>query len=134
MSEAEEIRSDDLTEAEVEEIRSDDQPVADTRRRLPRPALRLPDEPKKNWWLEPCEPEPEPACEDCVGFFVRITGDEMSGPLYLYADPTEDMMAASKHYVDEMIMAAELVEPPDDGRVYGRIHGHWWPLLDGGEF
>ena len=52
-----------------------------------------------------CRPDPfstwRPAdASPGVGYFVRISGDEMTGPLILYADPTVDPQAVTKRYCD----------------------------------
>ena len=38
--------------------------------------------------------------------FVHVSGDTMTGPLTLYADPVANMHAATKQYVDEQILGA----------------------------
>jgi len=44
--------------------------------------------------------------EDQVATRLSIYGGTLSGPLFLYADPTEDNEAATKHYVDSKTSTA----------------------------
>jgi len=57
---------------------------------------------------------------------VNRTGDQMSGPLLLVANPTVNLEAATKGYVDQLALeGGHFVDGPHDGLSYGRINGAW---------
>jgi hypothetical protein len=71
------------------------------------------------------------------------TGPPMTGPLFLVADPTQPLEAATKQYVDNNAGAGGgIPEAPTGGQVYGRdgLTASWVPVLtttsviDGGTF
>jgi hypothetical protein len=61
---------------------------------------------------------------------VNDTGDTMTGPLLLNANPTLALQAATKQYVDSAISSlppSGIEEAPKDGRLYSRKDGGWTP-------
>jgi len=63
--------------------------------------------------------------------FLSLAGDRMLGPMYLFNDPTDAMMPATKGYVDANagVGGGGLPEAPADGVHYGRFNGSWSPVL-----
>jgi hypothetical protein len=62
---------------------------------------------------------------------VSKTGDAMSGPLTLYADPTVPLHAATKGYVDNKPSGASTIDIPPAAAVNGQL---WWETDTGGLF
>lgn len=62
--------------------------------------------------------------------YVRLAGSTMTGPLILNADPTDDLGAATKQYVDSIdIPAAPEISPlPPSNPETGQL---WWDSSDG---
>jgi hypothetical protein len=66
---------------------------------------------------------------DADARFVNVTGDTMTGPLTLPGDPTNDLHAATKKYVDDV----SIDEAPGDGRAYARVgSSHDWLVIGTG--
>jgi hypothetical protein len=65
------------------------------------------------------------------GPFLPLGGSRMTGPMYLYNDPTDVMMPATKGYVDAGGGAGGggLPEAPTDGKFYSRSQGAWVPCV-----
>jgi hypothetical protein len=64
--------------------------------------------------------------------FLALSGGSMTGPFYLYNDPTDVMMPATKGYVDAHAGSGGgggIPEAPADGFTYGRHQGAWLPVL-----
>lgn len=59
------------------------------------------------------------------GPYLPLDGGQMTGRLLLYADPTLDLEAATKEYVDR----ASPGPAPMDGRSYGRMLNTWNPVV-----
>lgn len=70
--------------------------------------------------------------------FLPTAGGHMTGPMYLYNDPTDVMMPATKGYVDAHGGGGSggggIPEAPSDGSFYTRSQGAWVPgvALSGG--
>ena len=65
--------------------------------------------------------------------FVNLDGDTMTGYLVLNAEPTIDLHAATKKYVDDSLTASvppstEVNQSPPDSPVEGQL---WWDTTDG---
>ena len=70
-----------------------------------------------------------------AGIYVRISGDRMTGPLYLYDDATDPLGAVTLRQLVELLADGGMfVDAPNDGQLYARIAGEWLPLLDGGTY
>lgn len=64
--------------------------------------------------------------------FLRLAGGRMSGPMYLFNDPTDAMMPATKGYVDAGgggDGGGGIPEAPVTGQIFGRGDGAWVPVL-----
>lgn len=63
--------------------------------------------------------------------FLPLAGGKLTGPMYLYNDPTDVMMPATKGYVDAHSGSGGggIPEAPADGQYYGRTEGSWQPVL-----
>ena len=63
--------------------------------------------------------------------FLPLAGGRMTGAMYLFNDPTDGMMPATKGYVDAQTgsAGAGIPEAPSDGATYGRNTGSWQPVL-----
>ena len=64
--------------------------------------------------------------------FLPLAGGRMTGPMYLFNDPTDAMMPATKGYVDVHGGGGGgggIPEAPADGGTYGRYNGAWRPAL-----
>lgn len=62
--------------------------------------------------------------------FVDVTGDTMTGPLVLSANPTTGPQAANKAYVDlQVALINGIAEPVNNGLTYGRAFGVWNQVL-----
>jgi hypothetical protein len=65
--------------------------------------------------------------------FLPLAGSHMTGPMYLYNDPTDVMMPATKGYVDAHGGSGGggggIPEAPADGYTYGRHQGAWLSVL-----
>lgn len=63
--------------------------------------------------------------------FLPLSGGRMQGPMYLYNDPTDAMMPATKGYVDAGggSGGGGIPEAPADSQYYGRYDGSWQPVL-----
>jgi hypothetical protein len=64
--------------------------------------------------------------------FLPLAGAHMAGPMYLYNDPTDVMMPATKGYVDARGGTGGgggIPEAPADGTTYGRNSGAWTSAL-----
>jgi Chaperone of endosialidase len=59
---------------------------------------------------------------------VKKAGDTMTGPLVLPADPTTNLQAATKAYVDTKTASGGIAEAPTDGFTYGRRSSGWVSL------
>lgn len=57
-------------------------------------------------------------------YYVTLTGDTMTGPLILSADPGVNLGAATKQYVDNLVATAA-PEAPNDGQAYVRQSLAW---------
>jgi hypothetical protein len=59
--------------------------------------------------------------------FLPLAGAHMTGPMYLYNDPTDGRMPATKDYVDSHGTGGGggIPEAPTDGATYGRHIGAW---------
>jgi len=62
--------------------------------------------------------------------YVRLAGSTMTGPLILNADPTDDLGAATKQYVDSIDIPAapEIGGNPPSNPEQGQL---WWNNVDG---
>jgi hypothetical protein len=64
--------------------------------------------------------------------FLPLAGGRMTGAMYLFNDPTDAMMPATKGYVDASAGGGGgggIPEAPTDGQSYGRSDGAWLPVL-----
>ena len=63
--------------------------------------------------------------------FLPIAGGRMTGAMYLFNDPTDAMMPATKGYVDAQTGTGGggIPEAPSDGTYYGRHSGAWVNVL-----
>jgi hypothetical protein len=63
--------------------------------------------------------------------FLSLAGGRMTGTMYLFNDPTDAMMPATKGYVDAHSGSGGggIPEAPTDGKAYGRESGAWVPVL-----
>lgn len=65
--------------------------------------------------------------------FMPLAGGRMGGPMYLYNDPTDVMMPATKGYVDARGGGGPggggIPEAPSDGMFYSRSQGAWVPCV-----
>jgi Chaperone of endosialidase len=62
------------------------------------------------------------------GPFLPLAGGRLTGPMYLWNDPTDVMMPATKGYVDAHAGSGGgggIPEAPADGKTYGRDSGAW---------
>jgi len=64
------------------------------------------------------------AADDAIAnTYLPLTGGALVGPLVLAADPTANLGAATKQYVDAK--GTGLAEAPTDGNAYARLNGAW---------
>ena len=63
--------------------------------------------------------------DDGSGDYLPLTGGTLTGPLMLAADPTADLEAATKIYVDTHGGGGGIPEAPEDGVLYGRQDATW---------
>jgi hypothetical protein len=63
--------------------------------------------------------------------FLPLVGGHMTGAMYLFNDPTDAMMPATKGYVDAHTGSGGggIPEAPSDGTYYGRRNGAWAGVL-----
>jgi hypothetical protein len=64
--------------------------------------------------------------------FLPLAGGRMTGAIYLFNDPTDAMMPATKGYVDASSGGGGgggIPEAPSDGQAYGRNNGAWQAVL-----
>jgi hypothetical protein len=63
--------------------------------------------------------------------FLSLAGGHMTGPMYLFNDPTDGRMPATKDYVDAGGSGGGggMPEAPTDGKFYLRSQGAWVPGL-----
>jgi hypothetical protein len=64
--------------------------------------------------------------------YVLKTGSTMSGPLILSANPTVPLGAATKAYVDSVVLGGGISDAPSDGNTYGRNNAAWVVVSAGG--
>jgi hypothetical protein len=66
------------------------------------------------------------------GPFLPLAGGHLTGPMYLWNDPTDGRMPATKDYVDAHAGSGGgtgIPEAPADGKTYGRNSGAWVAAL-----
>lgn len=63
--------------------------------------------------------------------FLPLVGGRMTGAMYLFNDPTDGMMPATKGYVDAQTgsVGGGIPEAPADTNTYGRHNGAWVSVL-----
>lgn len=63
--------------------------------------------------------------------FLSLAGGRMTAPMYLFNDPTDAMMPATRGYVDAHSGGGGggIPEPISDGKTYGRNSGAWQLVL-----
>ena len=63
--------------------------------------------------------------------FLPLLGGRMTGAMYLFNDPTDGMMPATKGYVDAQTgsVGGGIPEAPADANTYGRHNGAWTIVL-----
>src|SRR5215831_7541474 len=63
--------------------------------------------------------------------FLSLSGGRMTGQMYLFNDPTDAMMPATKGYVDAHSGSGGggIPEAPSDANYYGRHQGAWATVL-----
>ena len=63
--------------------------------------------------------------------FLPLLGGRMTGAMYLFNDPTDGMMPATKGYVDAQTgsVGGGIPEAPADTNTYGRHNGAWATVL-----
>jgi hypothetical protein len=72
--------------------------------------------------------------------YLPITGGNISGNLAvagtmnLSADPTSNLQAATKQYVDVKASGFTIPDAPSDGSTYGRNNGAWTNVYDAGTY
>jgi hypothetical protein len=60
------------------------------------------------------------------GSYLPLAGGTLTGPLVLPGNPTSDLQAATKKYVDTTFSGQITInDAPSDGTTYGRKNGAW---------
>jgi hypothetical protein len=66
--------------------------------------------------------------------YLPLAGGTMTGPIALSADPTLNLQAATKQYVDARASGFTIPDAPGDGSTYGRNNAAWTNVIDAGTY